>query len=525
MKHRTRDESGWPDRSIRRLVSRRECLALLALLAWLTFAASATGAPGLLVGVSDNTLKEHPAKAAPVIADLGLMAVRLTFVWNPDKTSLTAEDEANLAGAIAAAPGVKIFVSAYSRTTTPLTEKSRAAYCAYLASFPARFPQVSYVVVWNEANKSTFWRPQFADGQSAAPADYVALLAECYDAVKAVRPSITVIGGALSSTGNDNPNASSNVSHSPGNFVRRMGEAYRASGRARPVFDWLGIHAYGESSVESPAKLHDASSTIAMGDMNTFLQALYDGFQGTGQPIVARTPQGSLPATAVMENGFQTTPGSGQQAYIGSENVPTVPARPVVRAPAGGAVTQSTQLVDAIRIAYCHPSVGAYFNFLLADEPDLGRWQSGVLWTDWKKKPSYDALKSIIAEVKADTVDCAGLPASAVAAFSPKRALEVTRVAWPSTRSFNWKNDLWRFRVQARESAIYTATLIRIGSSRPVLTAAGKLKKLYFSFVTFPRKRIPPGRYEIRVALASAETPGRQATLRSPAFVVESRAG
>jgi hypothetical protein len=501
-------------------------LSLLACAACLWLASAATAAPGLIVGVSDDTLKDHPGKAAPFVADLGLMAVRLSFPWSPGKASLSAEDEARLAGAMAAAPGVEIFISGYSRTDTPLSDQARNAYCSFLASFPARFPQVSHVIVWNEPNKSTFWRPQFEGGESVAPRHYVALLARCYDALKAVRSDITVIGGALSSTGNDNPNASSNISHSPGSFVRKMGEAYRASGRTQPLFDWLGIHAYPESSLEAPWKLHDASSTISMGDINTFLQALHDGFGGTGQAVVARTPLGAAPYVAVMETGYQTAPTSANHSsYHGTETAPTVAARAGGRSPAGSALTQATQLSDAIRIAYCHPSVGAYFNFLLADEPDLGRWQSGVLWADWAKKPSYDALKDAIARVRAETVDCSGLPTSAIGPFNPQRALVVKRVAWPAARSFNWKNDLWRFRVQAQEAVTYSAALSRVGSAKPLLQTTGELKKLYFSFVTFPRKRLAPGRYEMRVVLTSAVTPGRQATLRSPTFSVRSKAG
>ncbi len=503
-------------------VPRRAPFALLVLAAALAISSSAPAATGLLVGISDDVLRQQPERAGPVIADLGVMAVRFSFPWEPGKTALTPQEASQVGAAVAAAPGVEIFVSAYSRTHTPSTEREREQFCAYLASFPARVPQVSHVVVWNEPNKSTFWRPQFVDGSSAAPAAYAALLARCYETVKAVRPGITVVGGALSSTGNDNPNASSNISHSPGAFVRRMGEAYRESGRTQPLFDWLGLHAYGESSLEPPWKLHDASSTIATGDVNTLLQALYDGFGDTGQPIVVRMPQGGGPAIAVMENGFQTAPGSGANGYSGTENAPTVPARETARAPAG-AVTQSTQLADAIRIAYCHPAVGAYFNFLLADEPSLSRWQSGVLWADWSRKPSYDVLKSMIARVRAETVDCSGLPASAIAPFSPRRHLEIRRVAWPKARSFNWRHDLWRFRVQAHEAAAYTATLRRAGSSAPLLTTSGTLKKLYFSFVTFPRKRLAPGRYRMHIVLESLAAPERKTALRSPQFAVKPR--
>ena len=70
---------------------------------------------------------------------------------------------------------------------------------------------------------------------------------------------------------------------------------------------------------------------------------------------------------------------------------------------------QASQLTDAIRLAYCQPAVGAFFNFLLADEADLHGWQSGVMFSDWTPKPSYRALKSVIGEVNAHRVDCGRL--------------------------------------------------------------------------------------------------------------------
>ena len=53
----------------------------------------------------------------------------------------------------------------------------------------------------------------------------------------------------------------------------------------------------------------------------------------------------------------------------------------------------AVQLEDAIRVAYCQPAVGAYFNFHLYDERDLAGWQSGVFWPDGQPKAAYQALR------------------------------------------------------------------------------------------------------------------------------------
>jgi hypothetical protein len=67
---------------------------------------------------------------------------------------------------------------------------------------------------------------------------------------------------------------------------------------------------------------------------------------------------------------------------------------------------QATQLVDSVRLSYCQPYVGAFFNFLLWDEPSLYRWQSGVLWADGTKKGSYEPFRAAIAEANERRVDC-----------------------------------------------------------------------------------------------------------------------
>jgi hypothetical protein len=50
----------------------------------------------------------------------------------------------------------------------------------------------------------------------------------------------------------------------------------------------------------------------------------------------------------------------------------------------------------------------------LVDEDKLGRRQSGLLGRDGSRKPSYDAFKSVIAEVRRRDTDCSkvrGAPA------------------------------------------------------------------------------------------------------------------
>jgi hypothetical protein len=522
----------------------RRSLAVLACgFACAAAASAAHAASGLIVGVADDYLKSEPARAGAAIRDIGFSAVRLSLDWAPGQAEIGGAERAALSQAFSAAGGLRVVVVAYSRTSTPLMDADREQYCSFLRSVVLTFP-VNDVIVWNEVNKSTFWRPQFtADGSSAAPRDYARLLARCYEVLHAAKPGVNVIHAGLSSTGNDRPTADSNISHSPGNFIRKEGEALRGELAGKRLYDTFGLHPYGEDSAEPPWKRHDASATIAIGDWSKLMQALRDAFRGTAQPYpgggTARTATGAGSTdTWYLEIGFQsTTEGGPSGSYSGSETdlgaLPpgSGPARALSLA-GGGPVTQASQLVDAIRRAYCQPYIGAYFNFLLLDERDLGRWQSAPLWADWTAKPSAAALREVIAEVRDRRVDCANLAGGpAETEFQERIGVTVRRVQWPKTSSFNWKHDLWRFRIQTEEAATYTASVVRISrrgrvtasADATVLRTSGELKKLYFSIVKFPRKRLAAGRYRMEIRLTSAESSERRSVLRGPVFSVKPR--
>jgi hypothetical protein len=303
---------------------------------------------------------------------------------------------------------MRVVLAVYGKPDdAPQTEGQRDAYCTYVASLLHRYPGVTDVVVWNEPNSSRFWRPQFApDGTSLAPAAYEALLARCYDAVHAERPGTNVIA-ASAPRGNDNPSASTNVSHSPANFYRKLGIAYRTSGRQRPIFDTVGHNPYPVSNAERPWVRHPSGGTIAQGDYEKLMNVLAEAFGGTGQPL----PGQRRVAIWYMEQGFQTTvDGPKAGLYRGTESVRQVLPPWVTKAASGlmvgPAPDQATQLADALEVAYCQPAVAAFFNFELADEVNLGGWQSGLLWTDLTPKPSYQPFKEAVRKVAARDVDC-----------------------------------------------------------------------------------------------------------------------
>src|SRR5205807_901043 len=123
----------------------------------------------------------------------------------------------------------------------------------------------------------------------------------CWDALHAVRRGVNVIA-ASSPRGNDNPSASSNVSHSPVNFYLKLGEAYRASGRRLPIFDTVGHNPYPSSNAERPWTRHPASTTIGEGDYDKLMSVLEEAFGGTAQPL----PGEGRVSIWYMEQGFET---------------------------------------------------------------------------------------------------------------------------------------------------------------------------------------------------------------------------
>ena len=58
---------------------------------------------------------------------------------------------------------------------------------------------------------------------------------------------------------------------------------------------------------------------------------------------------------------------------------------------------QALQLRDALELAYCQPAVGAFFNFQLVDEEQLGGWQSGLLWADGSREALVRPFKAAVA--------------------------------------------------------------------------------------------------------------------------------
>jgi hypothetical protein len=360
---------------------------LALVVALLTIAQPALGGDGMLVGFDDDqiTWTEHPGRVLGEANALGVDAMRVTLRWHPGRRNLVARDHTVLRRAVVAhTQGVRVVLSVYGRATdAPATWRSRDAYCRFVRNALRRYSEITDVVIWNEANSPAFWRPRVDRAAS-----YEALLAQCWDLLHSTIPGVSV----LTSTAGG---------HEPIEFVRGIGFAYAASGRTRPIFDTFGHNPYPFYPGEPPAATHD--TYVGEGDYERLVAAIDESFAGTGQPPTQ---------IWYLENGFQTTVGRRyRRRYAGRET------QSQTLTPAG----QARQLAAALRLAYCQPRVGAFFNFLLVDEPTLPGWQSGLLWVDWERKPAFAAYREAIDDVHRGAVVCGpetGWPAPAGGAGS-----------------------------------------------------------------------------------------------------------
>jgi len=386
--------------------------ALVASAAFAVQSAPTQSTTPFTVGFAEDLPKEIGAQATDPARALGATAFRLTTQWSPGQTQLAAAEVTRLDRALGAAAGLRVFLSVFGTagTAAPQDPAARDTYCSFVRDVLLRYGAIRDVVVWNEPNKRLFWNPQVgADGSSVAPAEYEALLARCYDVLHGAVPAVRVLGLALSSTGNDDAGSSS-----PGAFIRKVGDAYVASGRTEPVLDGVVIHPYPLTPDERPWTKHIGAPTIGQGDWNKLMLNLSRAFAGTGQPVPGQCRGTVCPGIWYLESGFQTLVDPAKAAaYTGTETV----ARPLAADAGGepdtpppaagsGAPDQRTQILDATKLAACQPYVSGILNFLLADEPRLEGWQSGALWADRTAKPSAAAFSAAFAAATSGSVDC-----------------------------------------------------------------------------------------------------------------------
>ena len=145
----------------------------------------------------------------------------------------------------------------------------------FAADLAKRYPLAAGIEFWNEPNlKYPFW-----GGDAVDPRYYATLTGVVYDAVKAVRPDVPVLAGAVNNTP-----TSANGSMSMGSFL----SGALAAGMARKM-DALSYHPYLGSY---PAWTTD-TGLISMqlnGSIRSSQQTIADAFSAAGQAVPRLVP-------------------------------------------------------------------------------------------------------------------------------------------------------------------------------------------------------------------------------------------
>jgi hypothetical protein len=346
-----------------------------------------------VVGVVDDALAQQDPHFAKAQVDLsrgaGFDAAAVSATWHPGERRPPASLVRVLrnVGAAARRARMRLVVVVWNGLgrDTPRSPADRADFAAYAGALVKALPTVRDVIVGNEPNLSTFWKPQFgAGGRDLAARAYADLLARSYDAIKAADPGVRVLGGALSPRGGDRPGGV-RPTHSPTAFIRDLGAAYRASGRGRPLMDAFAFHPYMQASRIPPTAAHPENTSITVADYPKLVALLKEAFEGTAQPG-ARLP------IYYTEFGVQTRVPDAKLRFYEDQNSPA-------STDSVSFALQAAYYRSALGLAYCQPTVRGLFVFHTFDEPSLSGWQSGLYFADRTPKPSLAPFKRAVADL------------------------------------------------------------------------------------------------------------------------------
>ena len=433
------------------------------------------------------------------LGDLGMQENRVSVPFEVDEpTTIQRQAALDYYLPLAALRGVRVVFSVAPSKARTFDRNPDAVrqYAEYVVLLARTYPSVKDFIIGNEPNQPRFWQPQFGrSGQNVSASAYFSVLGAAYDALKALDPSIRVIGLGLSPRGNDRPNAAENVSTSPVRFLASLGKIYRRSGRTKPIMDELAFHPYPDQDRDALMKGYRWPNA-GVPNLGRLKQAFWDAFRGTGQPTFAEGRARGDMTLRLDELGWQVEVLPGlENAYLGRETV-----RPTDEA------SQARIYSDAIRYLSCDASVRSLYFFLLRDEVDLDRWQAGLVRADGSRRPSFDAVKSTIAETSGR---CLGRLRS----WRHSTKVDGAKVRFPKARVLPARRLTLAMVANAQEDALVDAALYR--GSRRVLRQRATVSAYRSRIVRFST-RFRPGRYTFRVTLRATLNPARSARFSSP---------
>jgi hypothetical protein len=455
--------------------------------------ALAGAASSTTFGVADDAGKYSEDQGASffhMLTDLGMTENRMAVFWDPANPTAIV-DQAFLDRSIpnAMRRGIEVIFAVYPLKARALVDTPNGIqlFADYVAKVARRYPSVRKIICLNEGNQPRFHQPQFDEAGNGI-SGYVQerAMAACYDAVKAVDPNIAVIGFGLSPRGNDDFDAPSNVSHSPIRFLGEVGEAYRASGRNKPIADELSIHCYPNVNTDAPS-IGYAWPKVGCINFDRMKQAWWDAFHGTAQPLFREAGQSGGPFVRIYvdEVGYQARIAPDKmRLYSGTENVPVIDE-----------ATQGDWYAQLIAMMACDPSVALLNFFHAVDETSLPAWQSGLVLPDGTRRGSFAKVKDAVL-------------ANSQCHSKLKEWRHTERVVGASAV---FKKLPGSFLIRAEEGFRYDVKVTRPASTRR-LTGASGLGDAARDIV-FKLPRLARGSYRVTVTLRAEMNASRVTTL------------
>jgi hypothetical protein len=329
-------------------------LLLAAALAALVVTPCAAGSTYVRYGLQDDAwLRFGPGpldERLDRLDSLGVELVRLNLLWSEVEKPRGSYDWSGYDDVLRGLQGRRIEPVVTLFSTPPWANGGRgtnraplngSAFAEFARRAAVRYPFVRRWLIWNEPNQRRWLQP-------TSPSVYVnRLLNPAYAAIHRVRPRALVGGGVTA------PRASAG-GVSPVAWIRGM-----AAAGAR--LDAYAHNPYPLRRTETPFTGGcDHCETISLANLERLLTEVSKAF-------------GTRKRVWLTEFGYQTDPPDPWLGVAWSK--------------------QSLYVGQAALRAYLAPRVDMLVHFLLRDEPEIGRWQSGVLTVGGRMKPAYSALR------------------------------------------------------------------------------------------------------------------------------------
>jgi hypothetical protein len=335
-------------------------LVLLSLLALTLVAPSAASAsPYVQYGLQDDAWIENGPGTLDARLDrlqtLGVDIVRVTLDWRATEPTRGTYDWSTIDPVLQGLHDrhIQVLLTLYGTPAWANGGKaenwaptSKTAFASFAGAAATHYPFVKRWSIWNEPNQRRWLRP-------TSPTVYTQLLLNpAYAAIHRASPGSQVAGGATAPRG------------STGGVSPLAWLAGMAAARAR--LDAYAHNPYPLDPGETPTSGGCGHcSTVTMATLDRLLTAVQRAF-------------GSSTRVWLTEYGYQTNP---PDRLLGVSYA-----------------AQAKYVSEAALKAYESPRVDVLIQYLVEDEPNTARWQSGLLTDTGLEKPAYEAFRFPLAQ-------------------------------------------------------------------------------------------------------------------------------